>query len=233
MKHMFRRFEVAMRKNYDAKMGPNRGVQKRLLDAAEELFCERGFQGTTIRDLASRAGCNIASVNYYFGGKDKLYLEVWHRHLLLLRQTRLAAIDKVMSESNGEAKLEDLLRSFACAFLGPLMDQTRGPRLIKLMVREMLEQQLPPDMFVEEIIVPTLNAMRQALARICPRLESAQAQLIVYSVVAQLVQLVRVKTMFEQTENPEFPKVDLAEAVDHVVRFSAAGIRAYAREEIE
>ncbi|MHC4623921.1 MAG: CerR family C-terminal domain-containing protein [Planctomycetota bacterium] len=222
-----------MRKNYDAKMGPNRGVQKRLLDAAEELFCERGFQGTTIRDLASRAGCNIASVNYYFGGKDKLYLEVWHRHLLLLRQTRLAAIDKVMSESNGEAKLEDLLRSFACAFLGPLMDQTRGPRLIKLMVREMLEQQLPPDMFVEEIIVPTLNAMRQALARICPRLESAQAQLIVYSVVAQLVQLVRVKTMFEQTENPEFPKVDLAEAVDHVVRFSAAGIRAYAREEIE
>ena len=45
---------------------------------------------------------------------------------------------------------------------------------------------------------------------------------------AQLVQLIRVKTMFEQTENPEFPKLDLSQAVDHVVRFSAAGIRAYA-----
>ncbi|MHC4621101.1 MAG: CerR family C-terminal domain-containing protein [Planctomycetota bacterium] len=222
---------MAITGNDNTESNAGTGVQERLLDAAEELFCERGFQGATVRDLAAKAGCNIASVNYYFGGKDKLYLEVWRRHLLRLRETRLASIDKVMAESDGRPRLEDLLRSFAYAFIGPLMDENRGPRLIKLMVREMLDQCLPPDMFVKEIIVPTLSAMRGALARICPQLNGSQVQLVVYSVVAQLVQLIRVKTMFEQTENPEFPKLDLSQAVDHVVRFSAAGIRAYAMGE--
>jgi len=46
-----------------------KSVQDRLLDAAEELFCEHGFDGTSVRDLAAAAGCNVASVNYYFGGK--------------------------------------------------------------------------------------------------------------------------------------------------------------------
>jgi AcrR family transcriptional regulator len=219
--------------NYSPEVGSDGTVQHRLLDAAEEFFSDRGFHGTTIRDLASRAGCNIASVNYYFGGKEKLYRAVWRRHLLRLRETRLASIDRVMAESNGKPRLEDLLKSFAFAFIGPLMDENRGPRLVKLMAREMLDQHLPADMFVKEIVVPTLGAMRRALTRIFPRLEHAQTQLVVYSVVAQLVQLIRVKTMFEQTKNTEFPKLDLPQAVDHVVRFSAAGIRAYAMGEAE
>jgi AcrR family transcriptional regulator len=233
MKRMFRRLKMPISGEIEDHEGGAKGVQERLLDAAEELFCERGFQGTTIRDLASRAGCNLASVNYYFGGKDKLYLEVWQRHLLLLRQTRLAGIDKVMSDGDGTPRLEDLLRSFAYAFIGPLMDESRGPRLIRLMVREMLDQQLPPDMFVKEIVLPTFGAMRQALLRICPQLNDSQTELVVYSVVAQLVHLVRVKTMFSRTENDQFPKLDMAQAVDHIVRFSAAGIRAYAMGEVE
>ena len=84
--------------NHISKGGTNKQVQDRLLDAAEELFCEQGFEGTSIRELAAAAGCNIASVNYYFGGKDKLYLEVWSRHLLYMRDTRITSIQKVMSE---------------------------------------------------------------------------------------------------------------------------------------
>ncbi len=51
-------------------------VQDRLLDAAEQLFSEHGFDGASVRDIAATAGCNIAAVNYYFGSKDKLYTEV-------------------------------------------------------------------------------------------------------------------------------------------------------------
>ena len=62
----------------------NRKVRDRLLDSAEELFCEYGFDGASIRDIAASADCNIASVNYYFGGKEKLYQEVWRRHLMIM-----------------------------------------------------------------------------------------------------------------------------------------------------
>src|SRR5256885_14188488 len=44
-----------------------------IIDAAVELFAEKGFEGTSIRDLATKADVNVAMVNYYFGSKEKLF----------------------------------------------------------------------------------------------------------------------------------------------------------------
>jgi AcrR family transcriptional regulator len=126
---------MAVSHNNTTKGGSDRPVQERLLDAAEELFCEHGFEGASIRDIAAAAGCNIASVNYYFGGKEKLYTEVWRRHLVQMRETRIASIDKVMSQSAGKPHLVDLLRSYANAFIEPLVGESKGGRFIKLMAR--------------------------------------------------------------------------------------------------
>jgi AcrR family transcriptional regulator len=210
--------------------GADKGVHDRLLDAAEELFCEHGFEGTSIREIAAIAGCNIASVNYYFGGKEKLYHEVWRRHLLLKRDARIASIEKVMSQSNGKPQLEDLLRSYANAFVESMVDENRGRRFIKLMAREMIDRHLPPNIFFEEMIIPVMTALQQALVNTCPGLDESKAQLVILSIVGQLMHALSIKTIFEQTDNPELQKFDLSELVNHVVRFSAAGIRAYAEE---
>ncbi len=203
-------------------------VQDRLLDTAEQLFCEHGFEGTSVRDIAATAGCNIAAVNYYFGGKDKLYTEVWRRQLVQMRDARLQAIEQVMSESGDKLSLEALLRSFANAFIGPMVDERKSHRFIRLMAREMLDQHLPANMLVEEVIKPTMAAMRKALLRICPSLEESKIPLVVFSIVGQLIHAARVKAMFEQTDIPDMPMLDLTGAVSHIVKFSAAGIRVYA-----
>ena len=224
---------MAVSRNNTTKDGSNKPVQERLLDAAEELFCEHGFEGASIRDIAASAGCNIASVNYYFGGKEKLYTEVWRRHLVQMRDARVASIDKIMSQSQAPPCLEDLLTSFANAFIEPMADKSRSRRLIKLMTREMLDRRLPANMFVEEMIKPTMTAMQKALTKTCPGLDESKVPLVVFSIVGQLVHVIRIKAMFEQTDNAEMPKFDLTEAVDHIVKFSAAGIRAYAEEKTE
>jgi AcrR family transcriptional regulator len=43
-----------------------------ILNVAEELFAEKGFDGTSVRDIAQRAGVNLAMISYYFGSKEKL-----------------------------------------------------------------------------------------------------------------------------------------------------------------
>jgi AcrR family transcriptional regulator len=222
---------MAISRDNETDSGSNKSVQDRLLDVAEELFCEHGFEGTSIREIAAAADCNIASVNYYFGGKDKLYVEVWRRHLLGMRDARIASIDTVMSQSNGEPRLEDLLRSYANAFIEPLVDESKGRRFIKLMAREMVDRHLPPNMFLEEMIIPVMTVMQRALARTCPGLAESKAQLAILSIVGQLIYTVGAKTMFEQTDNLELPKFDLTEVVNHIVKFSAAGIRACAEGE--
>jgi len=201
-----------------------RSVQDRLLEAAEELFCQRGYNETSVRDIAAIAGCNVASVNYYFGGKDNLYVEVWRRRLALMRDTRLASIEKVMSASS-QPQLEDLLRSYAVSFVEPLIDGSSHCRFINLMAREMIDPHLPRDMYLNEMVAPVLDALRQALLKICPGLDKASVPLVIFSIVGQLLMhTVCVKEMFEGSNHPELSKIDLDRIVEHVVKFSAAGI---------
>ncbi|UPF25200.1 TetR family transcriptional regulator, partial [Flavobacterium psychrophilum] len=46
--------------------------QIEIILVAEKLFAEKGFDGTSIRDIAKTAGINIAMISYYFGSKEKL-----------------------------------------------------------------------------------------------------------------------------------------------------------------
>jgi len=74
-------------------------TKERLVGAATMLFAERGFHGTTIRDIAERAGVNVAAGNYHFGSKKRLYLEVLRaqfaeiRALLRARRATRPSID--------------------------------------------------------------------------------------------------------------------------------------------
>jgi len=224
---------MVVSKNNTTKDGSKRGVRDRLLDAAEELFCEHGFEGASIRDIAAIAKCNIASVNYYFGGKQQLYEEVWRRHLIPMRDTRIVSINKAMSESDGKPELEDLLKAFADAFIGPLVDEGKAPRLCKLMGREMIDNHLPANMFAQEIVIPTLTAIKTALMKACPGLDESKVPFVVFSIIGQLIQVVHVKAMFERSDETALPKFDLSEAISHIVTFSAAGIRAYAEDKTE
>ena len=52
-------------------------TRRRLLQAASEIFADKGFQRSTIAGICRRAGANVAAANYHFGGKENLYVEAW------------------------------------------------------------------------------------------------------------------------------------------------------------
>jgi AcrR family transcriptional regulator len=52
---------------------PAEGTRERILDAALDLFGERGLAGATVRDIAAHAKVNVAAISYHFGGKEELY----------------------------------------------------------------------------------------------------------------------------------------------------------------
>src|SRR5258705_4522095 len=165
----------------------------RLLDAAEVLFAEHGFRGASVRDITQQAGCNLAAVNYHFGGKVNLYREVVLRRLAALRAGRIEAVKAAMSRSGGEATVEELIESFSIAFLEPLVSSAAGRRWMNLMTREILDPQLPSDLFYNEMMVPVRREFVGALERVCPGLDQAAADLCMHSLIAQLVHVERLQ----------------------------------------
>jgi AcrR family transcriptional regulator len=224
---------MAVSNNNISNSDSGKQVQDRLLDAAEEFFSEKGFEGTSIREITSEAKCNVAAVNYHFGGKDKLYLEVFNRHFITLRDVRIAGINRVMSESGGNVTLEELLGAFATAFIEPLMDKSSGRRFMKLMAREMDSPHLPTGLLLEKMILPIRTVLQQALRQVCPGLDQEKAVLCINSVVAQLIHVIHVQKIFARDDGNIEPLVfDLAKSLEHIVAFSAAGIRAAAEGKV-
>ncbi|HAS3973560.1 TPA: TetR/AcrR family transcriptional regulator [Vibrio cholerae] len=56
-------------------------TKEKILDVAEGLFAEYGFNDTSLRTITSKAGVNLASVNYHFGDKKTLVRAVLNRYL--------------------------------------------------------------------------------------------------------------------------------------------------------
>lgn len=201
------------------------GVQtrERLLDAAEDLFAEYGFSATSVRDITSSAGCNLAAVNYHFRGKQNLYREVFRRRLAELRDRRIASI---RDACRGIRSLEEILEAFAAAFLEPLVGGSRGRLLMALIAREMLDPQLPAELFKTEFIEPVHEVLVEALVATAPGLTSQSARLCALEVTGQLLLIAQRKgrAWFDPAWEAGLPP--LAEIVAHIARFSAAGVRA-------
>lgn len=179
------------------------GPRDRLLQAAAELFAARGYDGTAVRGIVARAGTNLNAVNYYFGGKRALYLEVM--------RSQFALNQKATSLQPGAAgqpeSLQARLHGFVLATLRRFLDsRSLLPRLtaleilnpspafdeliatahadeqrdLTLLVREALGPQAPPER-VSACVRSVLSQcvyylfMRDALLRTQPQLSLERA----------------------------------------------------------
>jgi AcrR family transcriptional regulator len=119
---------------HDAEMDPTAGDgSRRILDAAEELFADRGFDAVSMHAIAQAAGISKANIYHYFPNKDALYLAVLRSASENLRALLQEAI-------NSHGSVRDILHHFANSHLQALL---KRPRLVRLVWREILEKGAP------------------------------------------------------------------------------------------
>ena len=86
---------------------PLNETQTRILDAAEELFMQHGFEGASMRMLTAKAGVNLAAVNYHFGSKDALIEAVFRRRLDSMNAERIAELDRLETDAGARPLAAD------------------------------------------------------------------------------------------------------------------------------
>ncbi|MGA8612294.1 MAG: CerR family C-terminal domain-containing protein [Xanthobacteraceae bacterium] len=97
------------------------------MKAAERLFAERGYDGTSIRAIVARARVNQAAINYHFGGKDGLYREVLRAAFRGLTENQLSHAQEASTMSREQALSEFIRRQ-----LHPLLARDEAARHIRI-----------------------------------------------------------------------------------------------------
>ena len=102
-------------------------TKTRILDAAEALFTEHGFEATSLRQLTSAAAVNLAAVNYHFGTKEELFQAVLTRRLDPMNQERIDLLERYEREA-GDRPLtcEKILSAMLIPALRLSRDEKRG-----------------------------------------------------------------------------------------------------------
>lgn len=93
----------------------------RILDAAEDLFSKRGYDGVTLREVAHLANVDAALAHYYFATKQGLFDAVLERRSEMLFAERMRAFDVYEAECGGHVEVEGAV----AAFLLPLLERAR------------------------------------------------------------------------------------------------------------
>ena len=144
----------------------------RILDAAEELFMQHGFEGTSMRTLTSKAGVNLAAVNYHFGSKDALIEAVFRRRLDPMNAARIAELDRLENATPGTTPApEAIIRAFLGASLAMIEDAKSGGRnFIRLLGRAYTEPSKPVRALIGQLYAPAMARYKSAFERALPEL---------------------------------------------------------------
>jgi AcrR family transcriptional regulator len=100
----------------------------RILDAAEELFAEKGFSETSLRMITTKAEVNLAAVNYHFGSKKELVQAVFGRFLTPFTVKLDKELDK-LSETTSEPRFHDVLGALVKTMLVGVEPEVRDQKL--------------------------------------------------------------------------------------------------------
>lgn len=147
-------------------------TKDRILGAAEELFAQFGFSGTSLRQVTSRADVNIAAVNYHFGSKENLVNEVFRRRMDGMSADRLSALKTALEQSPGE--LEPVLAAFVEPALALAQDRHGGAAFVRVVARAYAEKNDSLRKFLSDHYGHVLREFAKAIATCVPSLSKEE-----------------------------------------------------------
>ncbi len=202
-------------------------TKDRILDSAERLFAERGYDATSLRAITREAGVNLAAVNYHFSSKEALLRALFARKLGLLNERRLAMLDAYEAEAGGRpVALEKVVR----AFIEPVVrfggDPTGGSSFGMLMGR----MYSWPSAELQRILVPELRGLierfRGAFRRALPALPVRELYWRIFFSIGAMSHALAGSGLLNIISEGLCDPADLDGTVERLIEFVVAGLKA-------
>lgn len=219
-----RPFTVAKHKKFIIK---NVSTKERILNAAEHLFCDYGFDNTSLRAITSEADVNLASVNYHFGYKKQLIQEVLARYLSVL----MPALDQkliAIRQSGEVATTEGLFGALVEPLLSLERVRPNGTRVfVQLFARAYYESQGHLRRYITSHFAAELKHLNKALHLAVPHLSPSEVfWRWHFSLGSCVFTMISSKALSEIAEAEYQQHMEIEDLIRKVIRYIAAGFSA-------
>jgi AcrR family transcriptional regulator len=195
-------------------------TKERLLDAACKIFAEKGYRGASVSQICKAADVNVASVSYYFGGKEALYQQAWkHAHDI---QIKLYPPDGGVDPScSPEEKLKGRIR------MGLQRALTGDGIELSIIKHEMVNPTGLLLQIIEETIEPLRKSTQENLKEILgPNCDQLAMELCEICTVAPWLHATnKKKAKMHKGLSPIFDEKNLTRLVEYYYIFMLGGIQ--------
>jgi len=163
-------------------------TKQRILDTAESLFMEHGFEATSLRSITAAAGVNLAAVNYHFGSKEELFQSVLTRRLDPMNHARLALLTRLEREAGPHAlSCDKILTALFVPALALARDPARGGKnFLRLLGRAYADPAPFIRQFLSTQYAQMIARFKEAFARALPKLPRKELSWRLHFIMAAL-----------------------------------------------
>jgi len=199
-------------------------TKERLLNEAEALFAQKGYNAVSIREITTAAGCNVAAINYHFSSKQNLYLEVF-RARWVPRARRVQEYFRRSLAAHGATSPTAVTQALAEAFLvGPLSDEERQ-RHYQLMTRELGQPTEAFELVADEVMRPFFKELADMLRPAMPEGEGKEDLMLnILSIFAAVLYFNFARAAVTRITGREYDQAFKARLIKHIVEFSMKGL---------
>ena len=206
-------------------------ARARLIDVAIKLFAEKGYEGTSVRDLATAGGVNVAAVSYHFGSKDELYHEALRACLAPcgeMRERMQKHLDAALKNRSRKAA-EEALRGCIQDFLEMLVSP--AARHSHLVMREQSEGKQRFEPVIREFFQPVGSILREVILMLAPGLPEMRVFMVISGIIGQCLHIYKARVSYRvlagvDSHSPEYIEM----TSKHIAHLTALGLRGLERE---
>ncbi|TAE77672.1 MAG: TetR family transcriptional regulator [Verrucomicrobia bacterium] len=208
------------------------GTKQKLVEAAEALFADEGFDRVSVRDITTRAGANVAAVNYHFGSREGLLALVMARQINPVNEERLARLDALERKIGGKAlPVEEVLDAFVRPFATQVRRSELSEKLFFKLMGRMFGQQggeLPP--VVEALFVTVMGRFQRAFAKSLPGLAVEEIWWRMHLMAGAMIHTMAQADTLQRVSGGDSGTPGIEQTLSRFIRFAAAGMRQGADE---
>jgi AcrR family transcriptional regulator len=200
-------------------------TRERILTISCEVFAKRGFRKTTVRDICQQAEVNVASVNYYFNSKEKLYEEVCKYACGISSEDGDSRF-----KLNAGSKPEEQLKSFIQALLVNVLGTEPSNWRHMIMSREMVEPTNALSIVIKEMIKPRFQQLYSIVQDLLGKgVEDETVRRCCFSITGQCLYYRFARPVISKLDpQQKFDQAEIKKLADHITQFSLNAIKNFA-----